>query len=90
MLLSNDCGAIFETPKNLEEHGKIYHDDQKRTSKLCKKKEVVGHKTLLNHMRTHKESSSKWCWKKLPKASGKAHKSISHLNAGNMGSAATK
>ena len=30
------------------------------------KKEVVGHKTLLNHMITHKESSCKWCWKKLP------------------------
>ena len=38
MLLCNDCGASFETPKNLEEHGKIYHDDQKRTCKLCKKK----------------------------------------------------
>ena len=69
MPLCNDCGA---TPKNLETHVKIYHDDRKRTCKLCKK-EVVGHKTLLNHMRTHKESSCKWCWKKLPKASEAKH-----------------
>ena len=73
ILLCNDCGASFETQINLEEHGKIYHNDQKRTCKLCQK-EGVGQKNILNHMRTHKESNCKWCWKKLLKASEAKHK----------------
>ena len=50
MFFCNDCGATFENKMDLEDHVKINHENRKRTSK----KNLVGHKTLLNHMTNHK------------------------------------
>ena len=79
MFFCDDCGANFDIQKDLEVHTKINHDDRKRNCKICKK-ELVGHKTYLNHMRTHKEAHCKWCWKTLSKSSLIKHQNSCEAN----------